>query len=73
MVSTFSRANNAALRQGFARDLKTYLVVARNSLSGTLNFLVGIWTASFYLGNFLGSTVSGALVDIYGFPLTSTM
>ena len=28
MVSTFSRANNAALRQGFAADMKTYLVVA---------------------------------------------
>ena len=28
MVSTFSRANNAALRQGFASDMKTYLVVS---------------------------------------------
>ena len=28
MVSTFSRANNAAIRQGFASDMKTYLVVA---------------------------------------------
>ena len=28
MVSTFSRANNAALRQGFVADMKTYLVVA---------------------------------------------
>ena len=30
MVSTFSRASNAALRLGFARDMKTYLVVAGN-------------------------------------------
>ena len=28
MVSTFIRANNAALRQGYASDMKTYLVVA---------------------------------------------
>ena len=28
MVSTFSRANNAALRQGFVGNMKTYLVVA---------------------------------------------
>ena len=28
MVSTFSRANNAALRQGFTSDMKTYLVVS---------------------------------------------
>ena len=28
IVSTFSRANNAALRQGFANDMRTYLAVA---------------------------------------------
>ena len=28
MVSSFSRANNSALRQGFAGDMTTYLVVA---------------------------------------------
>ena len=33
MVSTFSRANNAALGQGFARDMKTYLVVAGDIVS----------------------------------------
>ena len=28
LVSTFSRANSSALRQGFASDMRTYLVVA---------------------------------------------
>ena len=30
-----------------------------------------MWTASFYLGNFIGPTVSGFLVDAYGFAWTS--
>jgi MFS family permease len=27
----------------------------------------GMWSTSFYLGNFLGPTVSGFLVEAYGF------
>ena len=27
----------------------------------------GMWSGSFYLGNFLGPTVSGFLVEAYGF------
>ena len=84
MVSTFSRANNAALRQGFASDMRTYLVVSGDNLIlikmsalhydlRTQSSLTGIWSASFYFGNFLGGTVSGVLVDSYGFPSTSTV
>jgi MFS family permease len=29
--------------------------------------IAGMWSASFYLGNFLGPTVSGFLVEAYGF------
>ena len=30
-----------------------------------------MWTASFYIGNFIGPTVSGCLVDVYGFEWTT--
>ena len=30
-----------------------------------------MWSSSFYLGSFLGPTVSGMLVDLIGFPKTS--
>jgi MFS family permease len=29
--------------------------------------IAGMWSTSFYLGNFLGPTVSGFLVEAYGF------
>jgi MFS family permease len=32
-----------------------------------LYFHQGMWSTSFYLGNFLGPTVSGFLVEAYGF------
>ena len=31
------------------------------------NLPAGIWTSSFYLGNFVGPTLGGVLVDHYGF------
>ena len=34
-------------------------------------FLIGMWSSSFYLGNFLGPTVGGLLVDAYGFAWTT--
>ena len=30
-----------------------------------------MWSASFYIGNFIGPTVSGFLVDAYGFEWTT--
>ena len=30
-----------------------------------------MWSSSFYLGNFLGPTVGGLLVDAYGFAWTT--
>ena len=35
--------------------------------------LTGLWSTSFYLGNFLGPTISGVLVDYFGFPTTATV
>ena len=34
-------------------------------------FLIGMWSSSYYLGNFLGPTVGGLLVDAYGFAWTA--
>ena len=30
-----------------------------------------MWSASFYLGNFIGPTVSGIFVDVWGFKYTT--
>ena len=32
---------------------------------------LGMWSASFYIGNFIGPTVAGFLVDAYGFKWTT--
>ena len=32
---------------------------------------LGMWSSSFFLGNFVGPTVSGILVDYYGFRMTT--
>ena len=34
-------------------------------------FVPGMWSASFYIGNFIGPTVAGFLVDAYGFQWTT--
>ena len=36
-------------------------------------FSIGMWSASFYIGNFIGPTASGFLVDAYGFQWTTTV
>ncbi len=33
----------------------------------------GLWTTSFYLGNFVGPTVAGTLVQSMGFRVTTTV
>ena len=34
---------------------------------------LGMWSSSCYIGNFIGPTVSGFLVDAYGFAWTSVV
>ncbi|XP_059097397.1 MFS-type transporter SLC18B1-like [Tigriopus californicus] len=58
-VSTFSRAYKECIRQGYRDDVDTYFV------------LTSLWTASFHLGNFLGPTIAGIIVNAIGFPYTS--
>jgi MFS family permease len=36
-------------------------------------FASGIWSASFYLGNFVGPTAAGFMVEAYGFRSTSVV
>ena len=86
MVSTFSRANNSALRQGFSDDMRTYLVVAGEKktfnwqipvlllqFQAQLTYFTGNWSATWYFGNFLGGSVGGLLVDALGFQSTTIM
>ncbi len=54
-VSTFSRAHKLAMARGFAPDIGTSLLIS------------GLWTASFHLGNFVGPTASGFMVEAWGF------
>ncbi len=61
MVSTFGRAQGAAMRMGFSADIDTYLLIS------------GMWSTSFYLGNFLGPTIAGVLVGSYGFRTASVV
>lgn len=55
MVSTFSRAHGEAMRKGYNDDLSTYLILS------------GLWSTSFYFGNFAGPTVGGFLVEYLDF------
>ena len=36
-------------------------------------YFLGVWTLSFFLGNSVGSTLSGFLVDAYGFEWTTVV
>ena len=58
-VSTFARAHQAALKKGYQDDLNTYIIIS------------GMWTTSFYLGNFVGPTTAGFLVESLGFRVTT--
>ena len=78
MVSTFGRAQGAALRKGFKDDIDTYLLISgnkndRNRRRNTFwcFSLAGMWSTAFYFGNFLGPTVAGVTVDLYGFRATT--
>eukprot|EP00095_Tigriopus_kingsejongensis_P001693 maker-scaffold3251_size9521-snap-gene-0.1 protein:Tk01693 transcript:maker-scaffold3251_size9521-snap-gene-0.1-mRNA-1 annotation:"chromaffin granule amine" len=55
MVSTFSRAHNEAMRQGYEDDLQSYIILS------------GLWSTSFYFGNFIGPTLGGFLVEYFSF------
>ncbi|TRY80377.1 hypothetical protein TCAL_13778 [Tigriopus californicus] len=55
-VSSFSRAYKECIRQGYRDDVNTYLI------------LTGLWGTAFHLGNFIGPTMAGIIVNAIGFP-----
>ena len=59
MVSSFSRAQSYAICIGFADDIQTYVMIS------------GVWTSAFSLGNFVGPTIGGILVEMKGFQITT--
>ena len=61
LVASFSGAQKAALQS---------LNVAPDDIYALIS---GIWTSSFALGNFIGPTLGGLLVDSVGFRSTTTV
>ena len=60
LVASFAGAQKSALES---------LPVAPDDIYAVIS---GIWTSAFALGNFIGPTVGGLLMDSYGFPKTTT-
>jgi len=61
VVSSFSRAQKKVLEMGFEDGINTSTMIS------------GIWLSAFSLGNFVGPTIAGALVQTEGFKRTTLM
>ena len=61
MVSTYARAQGAAARMGYPKDIDTYIMIS------------GMWTSSLYLGCFVGPTIAGFLVKYYNNRFATTV
>jgi len=61
VVSSFSRAQCKVLEMGFDDGINTSTMIS------------GIWLSAFSLGNFVGPTIAGALVQTEGFKRTTLM
>lgn len=59
VVSSFTRAQKRVLDMGYSNDINTYVMIS------------GIWLSAFSLGNFVGPTIAGALVQTEGFRTTT--
>ena len=60
-VSSLTRAQVFATRNGFPGSLQTY------------NLLSGLWLSFNFLGSFLGPSVGGVLVSLWGFRYTTAL
>ena len=61
LVASFSGAQKAAMAANPSSEEDIHAVIS------------GIWTSAFALGNFIGPTFGGLLVDAYGFEITTTV
>ena len=59
VVSSFSRAQSRVLSLGYQDDINTYVMIS------------GVWLSAFSLGNFVGPTIAGCLVQTEGFRTTT--
>lgn len=60
-MPTYRGILDGALKGGFTENLGTHSVIA------------GLWSCVYSLGEVIGPIVGGALMDTYGFPVTSTV
>lgn len=80
MVSTFKRAQDAAVDLGFVDDQPTYHKISGliSNLHGVAAnaarvfkcqlYFSGLWSSAVFLGSFSGPTFGGILVEQFGFP-----
>ncbi|XP_066258755.1 MFS-type transporter SLC18B1-like [Euwallacea similis] len=61
LMPTFQGVLNSAIDGGCSDDIATYGVVA------------GIWSSMYSLGEVIGPTLGGTLLQYYGFPVSSTV
>jgi len=84
IVSSFSRAQKSVLELGFPDGINTHVMISGNGnfslimtkliFSNYFKFVVlGVWLSAFSLGNFVGPTLAGFLVQTQGFRGTTTV
>ena len=58
-VSSFTRAEKSATENGFPENTRAYQLIS------------GLWIASDLMGNFLGPSIGGIVVEMLGFRTTT--
>ena len=79
VVSSFSRAQSRVLQLGYADDTNTHTMISGMIIQLFFcftclqysRFIIGLWLSAFSLGNFVGPTIAGCLVQTEGFRVTT--
>ena len=77
VVACFGRVYKVAMELGYEDDIQTYMIISGRlifedtSKASRFFLLLGLWSTSFYFGNFLGPIVGGFLVEHLNFPVTT--
>eukprot|EP00095_Tigriopus_kingsejongensis_P008420 maker-scaffold1403_size43014-snap-gene-0.10 protein:Tk08420 transcript:maker-scaffold1403_size43014-snap-gene-0.10-mRNA-1 annotation:"chromaffin granule amine transporter" len=61
VVSSFSRSYHRVLQMGYPDNIHTHILIT------------GIWMSAFALGNFIGPTIAGFIVELKGFEFTTLL